>query len=566
MNNLNRAIMKQLRSLLLVVSLLIAGPLMGSAQPQIVLDSAESAQFTQTLTEKTQALLVAMDQYSRTGSAEFADEPGIADARAILEQRELRLTRDTLYSQVIRVGTEGFELRQLFMQYGPLAHEFVELAIRFDSLGRIVRVEEANELQNFARVLIRNIPAEQGDYNRVVAVLEDFASAFTNKDAQRLQEFFSTDALIISGSVRGGQTILTRTDRDEYLERLETAVFPNNESVAVTFDQIEVFVNPGYRNVFGVTAYQYWNTSNYSDEGYLGFMVDLRDDDNPKILIRQWQTDLFEVEELTVVETEPKDLALLQGEITAAEKGSLVINIIADEDAASLLNASLIQTWLEDEIMEVSGINVRTSDIQIESENRLVIPFDTDEFSQLVALRIYDTALLSSLRAELRIVSNHRHDLDLYVLAQGEQAPQAVAFADLLIEGQPQGAQVQLVLASDSTLVFEQILEEPFLFQRIAPSNYILRAEKTGYETFETEFSLGAHSYETIRFSLNRTPVAVAPKPEEKEKAAGFIANNRLLLLAGAAATTVTVAAILVFSGSDSGSDVSFFPPPPGRP
>lgn len=564
-----------IRSRLLLSVMIWLAPVMVIAQPHLILDSAESDQLTQTLIEKTQAMLLAMDTYSRTGNADFGNDAGVSDIRTILETRELRISRDTLYSQVIRVGSGGFELRQLFMQYGQAAHEFVELVARFGLQGELLGVEIANELQNFNRVLSRASPADEVDRQRVEQVLEEFAAAFTNKDAQGLATYFDQNALVISGSVRNNQTIFTRTDRDAYLQRMASTIFPNNERVQVTFDQIEVFINPGYRNVFGVSLYQYWTTSNYSDEGHLALMVDLRDAENPRILIRFWQPNPFELGRAGQFEPEPLSMAIVQGEFTPSDFAYL--NVTVHTNNPAVLNADILKNWIENEIFEVSGLTLDADAAEIVSQSELRVPFVTENENvnyEDLELFIFDTALLSSLRSEIRIIPGYGHQLDLYVFKDDdEEVPAATKpFADIMIEGNPQGAQVSLKRLADSTMVVDQILENESLFQRVQPGKYQFRAEQEGFESYETSLSLDEGTMQTIRFALDRIPappVVLAPKESdefEEEAKAGFYTRNRMLVWAAVAATTASAALLLMIDGSSSGSDPAFFPPPPGRP
>ena len=46
-------------------------------------------------------------------------------------------------------------------------------------------------------------------------------------------------------------------------------------------------------DIFGVTLKQHWNSSNYSDVGYLFLMINFEDEMNPTIQVRTWQPDKY---------------------------------------------------------------------------------------------------------------------------------------------------------------------------------------------------------------------------------------------------------------------------------
>lgn len=549
----------------LLACMLLLLPQWAKGQVQLILDSAEAESLTQLMAGKTQDLLVAMDAYSHTGSAEFSDEPGIDDAREILQNRPLRISRDTLYSQVIRVGTGGYELRQLFMQFGQTSHEFVELVVRFDSEGQLMAVREANELHNFDRVLSRATLAESSDAQKVEQVLEEFSAAFNNKDSQRLAEFLPEDALVISGSVTNGQVVYARTEATTYLQRLESGVFPNNEEIDVRFDQVQVFINPGYRNVFGVSVYQYWNTTNYSDKGYVAFMVDLRDSENPLIHTRFWQPAPFEVGRYAELEPDPLELAMIQRNIETSQFG--YIDIAVHSQDSTLLNTDLLKEWVRQEIVDIPAAALNASQMEKMDETTLRVSFDMEPGFLDTELLIYDTALLSSLRAPLRLVSGYAHQIELYVLQEDESAPESDPFADVFIETNPRDTQLSMKRIADSTIAFEKPMEHTFLFYRTQPGEYLLVVEKEGYESYESELVLrsGRVTQEQVRLQrISPPPVVEVEEPIEEERP-GFYARNRMLVWAAVAVTTAS-AAIMVIDGSDLGSDVQVLPPPPGRP
>ena len=143
------------------------------------------------------------------------------------------------------------------------------------------------------------------DINRrmqIIDYVEQFRTSYNQKDLKFLNQVFSDDALIITGTVikvRKSEVkpinqikYSVRTKR-EYLDNLRVA-FANNQYINVAFDNISIVHHPTKRDVYGVTVHQRWNSSRYSDEGYVFMVWDFTDEKLPKIHVRTWQPEYID--------------------------------------------------------------------------------------------------------------------------------------------------------------------------------------------------------------------------------------------------------------------------------
>ena len=48
-----------------------------------------------------------------------------------------------------------------------------------------------------------------------------------------------------------------------------------------------------YPEIYGVTFKQHWNTTRYSDVGYVFLLIDFQDEENPIIHVRTWQPEKY---------------------------------------------------------------------------------------------------------------------------------------------------------------------------------------------------------------------------------------------------------------------------------
>lgn len=143
---------------------------------------------------------------------------------------------------------------------------------------------------------------------KILHFIEIFRTAYNKKDIAFLKRVYSDDALIIVGRVLKvdpehsdmlQQSLLTKDQirfvkfsKTQYLSNLEK-VFQFNDFVKVDFEDIEIMRHDSIQDIYGVTLKQKWQSSSYSDEGYLFLMIDFMDPDRPFIHVRTWQSEKF---------------------------------------------------------------------------------------------------------------------------------------------------------------------------------------------------------------------------------------------------------------------------------
>lgn len=89
----------------------------------------------------------------------------------------------------------------------------------------------------------------------------------------------------------------TRKSKDEYIGSLRTQ-FKNKSYINIHFTDLNVrHAANDDEEVFGVQVHQYYHSSNYSDDGYLFLMVDLREE-LPIIHVRTWQPGKTDINDL----------------------------------------------------------------------------------------------------------------------------------------------------------------------------------------------------------------------------------------------------------------------------
>jgi hypothetical protein len=202
----------------------------------------------------------------------------------------------------------GWQVRNipLFLKDMPEDEAYRSIAINFDKSGAIEDIYFALDIHDYNAVM-ESEGNEVSDLRRRQSILnfvENFRTAYNRKDIDLLAKVYSDDALIITGKVikqtKSVENVLGNygfsqdkieyqvQTKKEYINKLRN-IFKNNARINVLFENIEVVRHPKFDDIYGVRLKQGWNTSNYSDVGFLFLMIDFKDGENMTIHVRTWQ-------------------------------------------------------------------------------------------------------------------------------------------------------------------------------------------------------------------------------------------------------------------------------------
>lgn len=144
---------------------------------------------------------------------------------------------------------------------------------------------------------------DENSRNVMVHFLETYKTAYALKRIDYIESIFSSDALIITGSVvmmRGKSDVgvnlkrhvkYTRQTKEEYMKNLRKC-FGSNEFINIHFADNIVRRSHTNPNIYGIQIKQDYYSSNYGDTGYLFLLIDFADANAPLIHVRTWQPDL----------------------------------------------------------------------------------------------------------------------------------------------------------------------------------------------------------------------------------------------------------------------------------
>lgn len=205
---------------------------------------------------------------------------------------------------------QGYQVRAIPITMKPIDSSYDgslsrELTISLNKNGVITGVRPAWELQEDVSKIMFSPGgvADTRQRREILKWVEDFRCYYNEKNLKALNQVYSDDALIITGSVvtqrsnhgdmgvRLEQKVnYTVQSKEQYINKL-SRVFKNNRRVNVEFDHISVVMHGAKPNIYGVTLHQKWQTSSYSDEGWLFLVWDFNDPEKPQVHVRTWQPD-----------------------------------------------------------------------------------------------------------------------------------------------------------------------------------------------------------------------------------------------------------------------------------
>ncbi len=234
---------------------------------------------------------------------------------ALWETSPFRSGEDEIYEDILNLKSGGMELRNimLFMTNADSTHRNQEGVIVFTKTGVIDNFYLSIGTSQYEKVMAEG--KDITDMRRRETILnfvENFRTSYNRKDLDFLKKVFSNDALIITGkvikekvsdsnstmqSLSKEKIVYVKQTKSEYMTKMQQ-IFAANSYLNIKFDDLKVVRHDKYPNYYGVTIKQYWNSSKYSDVGYVFLLIDFSDEENPIIHVRTWQPEMVNGREL----------------------------------------------------------------------------------------------------------------------------------------------------------------------------------------------------------------------------------------------------------------------------
>lgn len=293
----------------------------GQVRPTVALTGGDDVPVLKKRCETVlESVLLEMNRLSKGGGDESALKPYFSgEAFPIFQQFVLRnkaYTARKKYEPLMiqREHGEYYDVRGVTVKVdlgGTEASDNQTLVFTFAKSGIITSVRAVLPNYDYEAVISNGkTPEDSLVRGKILDFLERFRMAYNSKDIEFLEKVYSDDALILVGTVlrekQNSDDVMKTTTlstekvkliqqtKQEYLDALKDKAFKNNSFINVRFDSVQILQHERIPYIYGISCWQQWNASNYSDRGYLFLMMDFRNNEEPIIHVRTWQPRAFE--------------------------------------------------------------------------------------------------------------------------------------------------------------------------------------------------------------------------------------------------------------------------------
>lgn len=292
------------------LTFIIACAMTLNAQVEVeIIDGMEYGQLKSTIENNASRFLTEVsDAYSANRALNLngiVADNGQMSVEMLWENVHFRPEDQYVGEVILNTGT-GYQMRNIPLQILPqddgATPEYKEAVINFNRGGKIESVYFSIENNTFKQIMEKGVQLKDMDRRmQILDYVERFRTSYNQRDLNFLNQVFSDDALIITGSIvkpRANkydglslslpQVKYTKQNKQEYLAKLKRT-FSTVKYINVEFDDVQIKRHGANPNIYGVRVVQNWNTSRYSDEGYVFMVWDFTDPDSPQIHVRTWQ-------------------------------------------------------------------------------------------------------------------------------------------------------------------------------------------------------------------------------------------------------------------------------------
>lgn len=255
----------------------------------------------------------------------------IADKETVLNKVLQAVTSKNYASVQSLFTTEGYDIFQKLMQYGN-ARILKTGTVKYFQHGDFVlcrSVPMSFSFQNNNRTFVEDVIFTLNKKNKITNItfglskqsvddissntfwsektrvelinfMENYKTAYALKRLDYIENIFSDNALIITGSVvkvksnaefqySNNQIVrYNRMSKEQYLRNLQHC-FKSNEFINIRFADNTVRQSGKGNEIFGIQIKQDYFSTNYGDTGYLFLLIDMTDSIAPVIHVRTWQ-------------------------------------------------------------------------------------------------------------------------------------------------------------------------------------------------------------------------------------------------------------------------------------
>ena len=303
---------------LILFLLAFFSPAFSDVQTSVVVQYGGEADLRSKVETALNEVLNATNQFHEPGSSlsrvgRHFSQGAFREFAVLLKETGIYANEPEYVSYLLDKSNGNFEIRDIKVRLSKAKQQAVPyqyLVFTFNRAGKIIATKFTVKKQRYMEIVEQGRKLNDLAYReKILHFIELYRTAYNKKDSVFIERTLSDDALIIVGNVvkvqQGNSDFLQKSflsneqirflllKKDDYLKRLSKA-FRANEFVQINFDDIKINRHPRFNQIYGVQLKQRWNSTNYSDEGYLFLMMDFIQPEEPIVHVRAWQPEQFE--------------------------------------------------------------------------------------------------------------------------------------------------------------------------------------------------------------------------------------------------------------------------------
>ncbi|MCQ2242623.1 MAG: nuclear transport factor 2 family protein [Bacteroidaceae bacterium] len=291
-----------------------------SAQDNVAVEIQDlsNANLRKTMENNASKLLTAINE-AESSNSQSINYSGInieQDAKDVLSMLwssiHMRVVEEDIVEKCLTLRSRnrirGYEIMRIPVEMKPFADNYKddlnqEVTITFNTQGGISDFVISSGIHQYSTLMQEAVGVDDLDRRmQILHYVEQFRTAYCQKDLAFMENVFSNDALIITGrkvqrkNAEIGlkpEYVYDKQTKVEYLSRLK-GIFARNQYVNVKFSDITIERNGAKPWIYGVTCVQDWQTKranggHYEDLGVVFMLWDFSDENHPQIHVRTWQ-------------------------------------------------------------------------------------------------------------------------------------------------------------------------------------------------------------------------------------------------------------------------------------
>lgn len=228
------------------------------------------------------------------------------DLRRMWQTAPFYVPEDVIIQPILQQRDGFYEMRNIPLYFliksdtdDEREEVYEEGVIRFSPSGLIMDFRIGLPMHRYQSLIQQSKDTVDGENREMIlSFIEAFRTSYNQKDIDFIESVFSEEALIIVGRVveaTGQESVFEQQvqylqfNKKDYIERLRT-IFNANSWIKVTFEDIRIDRHPRHHHMYGVYLTQDYSSSIYSDTGYLFLLIDFRNQEEPLIHVRTWES------------------------------------------------------------------------------------------------------------------------------------------------------------------------------------------------------------------------------------------------------------------------------------